>query len=289
MIMEKTYSYKYPRPAVTADAMVCGFDGSQLHVLLIERGIQPFLGSWALPGGFMQMDETIEECAARELQEETGVSGVRLREFGVFSAVNRDPRGRVLTVAFLGLVNKWNYRLIAADDANKAEWFELNALPPLAFDHREIIDRGMQFLRDLIATTPSVLELMDHEFSLVDLQRAVELITGEEYDRRNFQRRLLQNGMLVPAEDAIPERTGGRSATMYTLPQEVKEELDELYDGMPIGSRMEMDIAPCCAPSSCEPEPEFDAETFMSKRNRGANPKPKRRSSSLSLKDFFRF
>lgn len=234
------YTYDYPRPALTADVVVLGYDGFRLHVLLIERGIEPYRGCWALPGGFMQMDETIEQCAARELREETSVNHVKLHQFGVCSAVDRDPRGRVVTVAFLGLVNKSRYRLIAGDDAVGAEWFDCDALPPLAFDHRDIIDRGLRFLRDLIATTPSVLELLDCEFSLVELQRAVELITGEAYDRRNFQRRILQSDLLVEAPDAAVESTGGRNATMYRL---------------------------------------LDAEAFMADRKRPSHPKPGRAGS----------
>lgn len=122
------YQYKYPHPAVTTDCVVFGFDGKQLHILLIERGIEPFKGLWALPGGFMNMDETVEQCALRELKEETGVENIYMEQFHVFSDVLRDPRERVVTVAFLALVRKSDFRLIAGDDAARASWFEVDGV-----------------------------------------------------------------------------------------------------------------------------------------------------------------
>lgn len=213
---DKQYTYDYPMPALTADIVVFGFDGWQLHILLIERKLEPYKGMWALPGGFMHIDETIEKCAARELAEETGVRGAYLRQFGVFSDVTRDPRGRVVTIAFLALINKSDYRLIAGDDAARAEWFDLDRLPPLAFDHSDIVAVGRQRLRDLIATRPVVLKLLDKRFSIAELQRLVETITGETYDRRNFQRRLLQSGLLQD-EGPVSEPGSTRPAHSYSL------------------------------------------------------------------------
>lgn len=141
------YTYRYPHPAVTADCTVFGYDGKDLYIMLIERGNDPYRGCWALPGGFMQIDETIEECAARELQEETGMKDIPLEQFRVFSKVDRDPRERILSVAFLALVRKSDCSLIAGDDASKAEWFSVDSLPALAFDHAEIISAAMDRLR----------------------------------------------------------------------------------------------------------------------------------------------
>ena len=137
---EKMYSYKYPHPAVATDSVVFGYDGKQMNILLIERGIEPFKGCWSLPGGFIHMDETAEDCALRELSEETNVNDIYLEQFHIFSAVNRDPRERVLSIAFFALVRKSDYNLIAGDDAARAEWFNINELPPLAFDHIEIVN-----------------------------------------------------------------------------------------------------------------------------------------------------
>lgn len=217
-----THTYEYPRPALTSDIVVFGYDGRQLHILLVERGLEPFKGLWALPGGFMHIDETIDQCAQRELREETSVSGAYLRQFGVFSDVHRDPRGRVVTVAFLALVSKSDYQLVAGDDASKAEWFVHDELPPLAFDHSKIIAEAMKCLRDLIATRPVVLRLLDKRFSIAELQRLVETITGEEYDRRNFQRRLIQSNLLQP-EGTTHDGTS-RPATLYSVRPEVSAE-----------------------------------------------------------------
>src|SRR5574344_1109445 len=134
---EKRYCYKYPHAAITTDSVVFGFDGKALHVLLVERGGEPFKGDWAIPGGFIHMDETVEEGALRELEEETSVDHLYLEQFHVFSGVNRDPRERVITVAFFALVSKNDFKVLAGDDANKAQWHEWNHLPPLAFDHAE--------------------------------------------------------------------------------------------------------------------------------------------------------
>lgn len=137
------YCYDYPRPALTADCVVFAPGADDVHVLLIERGREPYRGSWALPGGFMEVDETVEECAARELEEETGLSGVSLEQVGAFSAVDRDPRGRTVTIAFWTLVDRDSVSPRAADDAKETRWFPLQQLPALAFDHGDIITRAV--------------------------------------------------------------------------------------------------------------------------------------------------
>lgn len=228
---ENQYCYRYPRPSLTSDIVVFGFDGRQLNILLVERGVDPFKGSWALPGGFMKMDESIEQCAARELAEETGIQGAYLRQFGVFSSVHRDPRGRVVTVAFLALVSKSDYRIIAGDDAASAAWFGADELPPLAFDHADIIDSARTHLRDLVATRPVVVNLLDRKFSIAELQRLVEIITGETFDRRNFHRRMTQAGTLRP-EGLSDEPTAARPANLYSLAPEAEEEIHSSDDGV---------------------------------------------------------
>lgn len=137
------YSYVYPRPALTADCIIFGRDvAGGYKVLLIQRGNEPFKGMWALPGGFMNMDETLEQCARRELKEETGLdTPVRFEEIGSFSTVDRDPRGRTVTVAYLAVVPMSEVK--GGDDAAAAQWFPLDALPPLAFDHEEIMQRAI--------------------------------------------------------------------------------------------------------------------------------------------------
>ena len=132
-----TYTYKYPRPAVTADCVVMTKE-SVPQVLLIERGADPFKGCWAFPGGFMNMDETTEQCAIRELEEETGLRVSEVHQIGVYSKVDRDPRGRIVTVAYLAIVDEPN-AVSGRDDATKAVWWPIDTLPPLAFDHEDIM------------------------------------------------------------------------------------------------------------------------------------------------------
>ncbi|MBO5053158.1 MAG: NUDIX hydrolase [Muribaculaceae bacterium] len=213
------YTYKYPHPAVTSDSVVFGFDGRLLHILLIERGIEPFKGLWALPGGFMKIDETIEECAARELKEETGLQDVYLEQFHAFSTVGRDPRERILTVAFIALVQKWNFRLIAGDDAVKAQWFGLDSLPPLAFDHAEIISMARERLQYMLSSRPIAFKLLDEKFSMAELQRIYEAINSTTYDRRNFAKKMTSTGFLRN-EGESEERFHNRTATLFSFDED---------------------------------------------------------------------
>lgn len=137
-----SYSYKYPRPAVTADCVVITNEPIP-KVLLIQRGADPFKGAWAFPGGFMNMNETTEECAIRELEEETGLKVATVHQIGAFSKVDRDPRGRTITVAYLAIINSPK-EVIGQDDAAKAKWFPITELPPLAFDHYDIMQDAVR-------------------------------------------------------------------------------------------------------------------------------------------------
>jgi len=194
------YTYKYPHPAVTTDSVIFGFDGTSIHILLIERGIEPYKGAWALPGGFLNMNETVEEGARRELCEETNVKDVYLEQFHVFSSVDRDPRERVLTVAFFALVSKNDYEVIAGDDAARAKWHEWNNLPSLAFDHAEIIKMAKEKLQEKLRISPIAFKLLDKEFKMDELQRIYELIHEKKYDRRNFMRKMEASGFLKKKE-----------------------------------------------------------------------------------------
>lgn len=141
------FTYDYPRPAVTADCVVVT-KGKEPQVLLIQRGKEPFKGCWAFPGGFMNMDETAEQCAIRELEEETGLKVTGIRQIGAYSKVDRDPRGRTVTVAYLAVID--NPRKVKGlDDAAKAQWFPLSALPKLAFDHEDIMTDAMKLIQQL--------------------------------------------------------------------------------------------------------------------------------------------
>ena len=134
-----SYTYKYPRPAVTVDMAIMRKAGENTELLLIRRKFDPFAGRWALPGGFVDMDETVEQAAARELYEETNLRNIPLEQFHVFSKVDREPRGRTISVVFTGFLTE-EQEVRAKDDAGEAEWFPLDNLPPLAFDHDEIVE-----------------------------------------------------------------------------------------------------------------------------------------------------
>jgi len=191
------YCYDYPRPAVTTDCTIFGFDGNELKILLIERGIEPFKGTWALPGGFIQMDEDAEECAKRELFTETGINNVFIEQLYTFSNINRDPRGRMLSIAYYALVRTSDYKLIAGDDAKKAQWFSLNDFPKLAFDHEHILETAHLRLKNKIRYQPIGFELLDEKFTMPELQKLYEAILETTFDRRNFSNKLLKTGVLI--------------------------------------------------------------------------------------------
>lgn len=168
------YSYKYPHPSVTTDCVIFGFDGTKLQVLAVERGIDPYKGKWAFPGGFIKMDESCEEGALRELKEETGLTGAYIEQFHTFSDPNRDPRERVITVAYYALVRIQDVK--AGDDAAKAEWFALDKVPQLAFDHDRILRSALKRLRERIHFEPIGFELLPEKFTLKQLQNLYEAI-----------------------------------------------------------------------------------------------------------------
>ena len=149
------YSYQYPRPAVTVDILLFAEDSIDRKILLIQRKNPPFKDQWALPGGFVDMDESLEESALRELHEETGLSHVQLTQLGTFGAPDRDPRGRVITVAYYGAIDPTQADVAAGSDAADARWFSLKRLPDLAFDHGEIIAAAVDALDNLAAPTVS--------------------------------------------------------------------------------------------------------------------------------------
>jgi 8-oxo-dGTP diphosphatase len=196
--------YEYPRPALTVDCVVFGVAEDQLKVLLIERALEPFIGQWALPGGFVRMMETTDEAARRELAEETGLSNVFLEQLYTFSRVDRDPRERIVSVAHYALVR--SSAVQGGSDASEARWFEVAELPPLAFDHQEIVEVALERLRSKVRYQPIGFELLPGKFTLGQLQRLYETILGRELDKRNFRRAFLRMNIL--------------------------EELDELEDGV---------------------------------------------------------
>lgn len=209
-----TESKHYERPSVTADTVVFSYAGRKLQVLLIRRKYEPFANAWALPGGFVNIDEALETAAARELHEETGLKDAYLEQLYTFGDPGRDPRGRVITVAHLAVVRPDSIPLIrSGDDAGDAAWFGIDDLPDLAFDHHLIIDYALQRLRHNIRYTPLGFLLLPKEFSLSELQQLYETILEETLDKRNFRRKILMQGIL---EDTGNLRYGDhRPARLY--------------------------------------------------------------------------
>ena len=194
------YTYKYPHPAVTTDCVIFGYDVREgLSVLLVQRGIDPYKGRWAFPGGFLQMDEDADAGARRELKEETGFEAASIRQFGTFTAVDRDPRERVITIAYMALVHKGGVQ--GGDDAADARWFPVSDVPALAFDHDRILRIALDRLKEEIHFHPVGFELLPEVFTLPQLQALYEAILGVRFDRRNFAAKMLKLGILTPTGD----------------------------------------------------------------------------------------
>lgn len=200
-----TYTYQYPHPAVTVDCAIFGFDGKSLRILLIERGVEPFKGRWALPGGFVRMDETVEEAAMRELQEETNVKGVYMSQLAVFSEVDRDPRERVITVAFYALVKPSDHDVIGGDDAARAMWFGIDEYPELVFDHEKILKAAFTQLQRNFRAGNVGLELFEDKFSISQLYTLHSLVTQRDIDRRNFYKKVTSFNYIEPTSERMKE------------------------------------------------------------------------------------
>jgi 8-oxo-dGTP diphosphatase len=190
---------------LTVDVVLFTIRERALHVLLIRRGAKPFQGRYALPGGSVREDESLDEAAVRELREETGIAEVYLEQLYTFGAPKRDPRGRVITVAY--------YALVPHTDAPDAGWFPVSELPPLAFDHRQIVEYAHQRIRNKLDYTNVGFELLPAGFTLTELQLVHEAILGMTLDKRNFRRKTMQKGIVQPLKEW--RQTGRKPAQLY--------------------------------------------------------------------------
>ncbi len=203
--MSMPHQYEYPRAALTVDAVVFGFDEAELKVLLIKRGIAPFKGRWALPGGFVRVEETIDEAVRRELEEETGLHHVFLEQLYTFGDVKRDPRERVVSVAYYALVKLASHSTQAATDASDARWFPAASTPALAFDHATILTIALERLRGKLRYEPIGFELLPEKFTLSQLQHLYETVLGTAIDKRNFRKKVLGFDLLEPLNETYRE------------------------------------------------------------------------------------
>ena len=218
------FSYDYPRPAVTVDIILFVFQEDQLRVLLIRRANDPFKGKWALPGGFIGENEDLYDAALRELKEETNVSNVYLEQLYTVGKPDRDPRTRVITVAYFALLSAEEVaqqEVHGATDAGEARWWDIYSLPELAFDHQQILDYALQRLRWKLEWTALGFLLLPSEFTLSELQRVYETILNEPLDKRNFRRKILAAGVIEPTGNM---RAGDhRPAKLYRFSSEAVE------------------------------------------------------------------
>jgi 8-oxo-dGTP diphosphatase len=195
--MKKTiFQYQYPHPAVTVDCIIFGFDGQNLKVMLVQRKSEPFANMWALPGAFVNEDESLENCAERVLMKEFNISGVYLEQLFTFGMPSRDPRERVISVAYMGLVKTADFELIAGNDELQIEWRDFKEVEDLAFDHSQILETAIERIRGKIRYQPIGFELMNAKFTLPQLQQLYEAILGQSLDRRNFRKKLLSMQIL---------------------------------------------------------------------------------------------
>ena len=210
------YQYEYPHPAVTTDIVIFTIRDRRLKLLLIRRAGEPYRGKWALPGGFVNIDEGLDEAARRELEEETGVTGVYLEQLYTFGRPGRDPRERVITVAYYALIPSEKLRLRAASDAEAVGWFAMDELPELAFDHDEIVDMAHKRLAAKLDYSTIALAFMPEQFTLSELQEVYETILQQKMDKRNFRKWVLGLGEIVETDE---ERRGGvhRPARLFRV------------------------------------------------------------------------
>ncbi len=222
----KKYCYDYPRPSLTVDCAVFGYEaGGAVKVLLIERDAEPYAGTWALPGGFVGMDETLDEAARRELEEETGLANIYLEQLYTFSNVHRDPRGRVISTAYYALVSLAGRTPQAASDARSAQWYPLRKLPELAFDHAHILETAVERLRAKVRYKPIGFELLPEKFTLTQLQQLYETVLEQSIDKRNFRKKIIAMDLLKPLDEF--RQGANRPAQLYSFDRTKYRQLEQ--------------------------------------------------------------
>lgn len=214
----------FEQPSVTVDLAIFTIKDNLLNVLLVKRDSEPFKGKWALPGGFVRINESLEDAAKRELKEETSVKDVYLEQLYSFGQPKRDPRGRVITISYLALINSDKIKLKASTDVSEAQWFPVSKIPPLAFDHKKILDYALKRLKWKFEYTAIAFSLLPQKFSLGELQRIYEIVFGLKFDKRNFRKKILSLNILK--RGIINKNTPYRPPQLYSL----KDKVDEIIE-----------------------------------------------------------
>ena len=217
---------EYPKLSVTTDIVIFSIINNDLKVLLVKRGVVPFKGKWALPGGFVKMEEDIEQCAKRELLEETGVTENYLEQLYTFGDPKRDPRGRVITVAYFALINAEKVSLNPTTDVSEAKWFSCSKLPILSFDHKKIIDYALQRIKWKFEYTPIAFSLLPKKFTMTQLQKIYEIVFKKKFDKRNFRKKVLSFDILKQEE--IKKGVSYRPPQLYSLKSNIPDIIEIL-------------------------------------------------------------
>ena len=207
---------EHPKPAVTVDIVIFTLKEDELKVLLVKRGLEPFRGKWALPGGFIKINESLEDAAARELLEETGVKADYLEQLYTFGDLGRDPRDRVITVTYFALLKSEKVNLTASTDVSDVKWFSAYDIPELAFDHKKILEYATKRLRWKFEYTTIAFSVLAEKFTLSSLQKIYEIIFNKNFDKRNFRKKIISLGVVKQTKEKIKE-VSYRPPKLYTF------------------------------------------------------------------------
>jgi len=218
--MKKSWK-DYDKPSVTADIVIFTVQDNELKILLVKRAVEPFKNKWAIPGGFVKMNESLEDAAKRELMEETGVGEVYLEQLYSFGEPKRDPRGRVITIAYVALINSEKIKIRASTDVSEVQWFSIKKIPPLAFDHKKILDYALKRLKWKFEYTPIAFSLLSKEFTLGEIQKIYEIVFNQQFDKRNFSKKILSLNILK--EETIKRDVSHRPPQLYSLKPGARE------------------------------------------------------------------
>jgi len=219
--MEKESISQYEKPSVTVDIAIYTIQKKELKVLLVKRGLEPFKNQWAIPGGFVRINESLEDAAKRELEEETGVKNVYLEQLYSFGDPKRDPRGRVITISYMALINSESIKLKATTDVSEVQWFSVKKIPPLAFDHKKILDYSLKRLKWKFEYTTVAFSLLPKKFAVSEIQKIYEIVFNKKFDKRNFAKKMLFLDILKKEE--IKKHVSHRPPMLYSLKKNIGE------------------------------------------------------------------